>query len=186
MIPCVTIVWNESRTEFTVVNYDAKPDFLPVSGQSANYETLVKRTPFPCPEYDSRLKRKITTHSISEDFDAEYPQNRMWLETYTFVDTSLGARITAVSETENDANYQVFPLLKQFKYIVLCLHILNRKASGMSIGPLQQDMLDKLDAKALKIWDNHLLAATKTTALEAELLVDLDEGFKIIDPEDEA
>jgi hypothetical protein len=99
------------------------------------------------------------------------------------LDRATPDKLNSVLEAENDANYKVFPNNKQLKYIVLSLAIIDRKASGLTISPKQQAILDKLQAKAQKIWTNHIAGETKATAVTAGQLVDLDAGWESVDPE---
>ena len=184
-IPCVLIRWDETRTNYTVVNYSYNPEFLPIDGLIPELEALVKREPYSIPVYDSRLKILGVQNTISETFDAQYPTSRQWITTYTLIDRSILDKQISVDEAENDANYQVFPTSKQFKYMVLALAIIDRKASGLTITAAQQRILDKLQAKALKIWNNHITGLAKKAELEAGYDVDLDSDFEVIDPENE-
>lgn len=182
-IPCVVIQWNTERTAYSVVNYNYNPISLPITGLSSDFEVLVKRTPYAMPEYDTRLKVLVTTYAPSETYDATYTTNRMWVETFGLLDRSNSEQMTSVDEAENYANFQVFPSEKQIKYIVLTLSILDRKASGLTVSAKQQAILDRVNAKALRIWTNHILGETKKDSLNAGNLVDLDYGWENIDPE---
>jgi hypothetical protein len=182
-IPCVGIQWNEDNTEFTVVNFNYNPLSLPIQGLSENMEVLVKREPYAIPEYDPRLKRLVTSYDISEEYDTEHPTSRMWVKTYSLLDRSTDEKIISVSEAENDANYQVFPTQDHFKYMVLAIAIIDRKASGMTISAAQQTLLNRVQNRATKIWQNHVISQQKAAAIEAAQEVDLDEGWENIDPE---
>ena len=182
-IPCIVIQWDETRTEYTVVNFNYKPATLPIIGLDPDLEVLVKRTPYDIPEYDPRLKVLVTTQGASDEFDTQYPTTKKWLTTYTLLDRATPDKLNSVLEAENDANYKVFPNNKQLKYIVLSLAIIDRKASGLTISPKQQIILDKLQAKANMIWTNHIAGETKATAVTAGQLVDLDAGWESVDPE---
>lgn len=182
-IPCVVIEWNTERTEYTVVNYNARPLYLPIDGIDPDLEVLIKRTPYAIPDYDPRITYLGVTHSISETEDLEFPGHRMWLTTYSLIEMPTEAKMVSVDEAENDANYQVFPTEKHLKYLTVATAIIDRKASGLTITPAQQAILDKLQAKAALIWSNHITALQKKTLLEQGLDVDLDSDWESVDPE---
>lgn len=184
-IPCLVIEWNPERTEYTIVNYNANVTAFPISGIAPNLEVLIKRTPYPIPDYDSRLKYLVVHTNISEDFDIEYPTQRMWVTTYSLLDRPLLDIFNSVEEAENDANYQVMPTQKQLKYMVIAIALIDKKASGLTLTPLQQNMLDRLQAKAVRIWINHVTSLGKKAELEANGTVDLDSDWENIDPENE-
>jgi hypothetical protein len=184
-IQCVTIEWNAARTEYTIIKYNATFAFLPVQGLNPDFEVLVKRTPFEMPDYDSRLVYLVVHTEISEEYDTEYPTQRMWVTTYSTLDKPLADMITSVDEAENDANYQVMPTQKQLKYMVIAIALIDKKVSGLTLTPLQQNMLDRLQAKAVRIWINHVTSLGKKAELEANGTVDLDSDWENIDPENE-
>lgn len=183
-IPCVVIQWEDAeKTRFSVVNYDFNVTFLPVIGLDPNLEILVKRTPFGVPAHDTRLKVLVTSQNLLDQFDAEYPTQRIWQTTYSLQDRSPEEKCESVCELENDANYKVFPNKKQLKFLTLALAIIDRKADGLTITAKQQGILDKLQTKAQKFWTNHLLCADKKAAITAGQECDLDAGWENADPE---
>lgn len=184
-IPCVVIQWNPAHTEYTVVNFNYNPLALPVQGLDPALEVLVKRTPYDVPEYDVRLKYLVTNNSISTSYDSIYTTSRKWLTTYYLVAQADSVKKQSVDEVENDANYQVFPNTKQLKLLTIAVAVIDRKASGLTITPKQQAVLDLVQAKALKIWNNYLNGVALKEAIDAQQEVDLDEGWENVDPENE-
>ncbi len=56
MIDCVLIRWNEPEKQtFVILNYNAKIESANVVGLDPDLEYLIKRTPYPIPDYDLRL-----------------------------------------------------------------------------------------------------------------------------------
>lgn len=185
-IDCVLIQWHDAeKTAYSVVNYNYNPTYLPVVGLDSDLEVLVKRTPYVRPEYDVRLKNLITSYSVSESFDSEYTQNRMWLEEFNLIDREVNDQITSVSESENYANYQVFPNEKQLKYLTVAMAATIRYARGLTITTAESDIMDKVIAKGLRIYQNHLLSEAKKDSLNVGAMVDLDYGWQNVDPENE-
>lgn len=184
-IDCIVIEWNNDSTSFTVVNWDYKPAFLPVVGLTPGLEVLVKRKPYELPEYDTRLKYLQATYMVSEDFDSEHQTNRKWLEIFGLADRTIEEQIISVNEAENFANYGVFPIDKHLKYIAITLAILDKKSRGLTISTKEQSILDKVNAKALRIWNNHILGEAKKDTLNIGGLINLDDGWENVDPENE-
>ncbi len=178
-INCVVIQWsNPSKTEFTVVNFDYEVSSLPVQGLDPSLEVLVKRTPYTIPDYDPRLKYLVTNYSVSITYDSIYPTNRKWLTTYYLANLTSSEKKISVDESENDANYKVFPNNQQLKLLTLGIAILERKASGLTITPKQQSILNRITKKGNKIWNNHINAGNKKEAIDDNMEVDLDSGWE--------
>jgi len=181
-IPCVVIQWNAGHTAYTVVNYNYNPTSFPIVGIAPDLEVLVKRTPYAIPDYDPRLKYLGVFQTVSVDFDTQYPDQRKWLTTYTLIDRDFADKSISVDEAENDANYAVFPTHKQLKYLTIAAVIIDRKASGLTITAKQQQILNALQAKAAKIWNNHIVGEAKKAELIQGLDVDLDADWENTEP----
>lgn len=182
---CVVIEWSADSSSFSVVNYNYTVSSFPVPGLIYGLEVLVKRTPYSIPSYDSRLKILNVHHRVSESYDAVNTNNRMWLETYTLTERSIDSKIASVCDAENWANYKVFPQHKQLKNIVICMAILDKKSSGLTISAAEQAILDKMNAKSLLLWKNKITCQLKIDTLKAGGSVDLDSNWENIDPDDE-
>ena len=156
MIQCVLIQWlNAEKTQYRVINFNAELVSANVVGLDPDLEYLVKRIPYAIPAYDPRLTNLVISQNVG-DFDDEYPTLRKWVTEYSLSERSIAERKISVDESENDANYKVFPSRKHLKYLTLAIAIIDRKASGLTISPKQQTILDKFQAKAQKIWANHI------------------------------
>lgn len=180
-INCVVIEKGEQFPNgYRIVNYNYTANGFPIIGADPNLEVLVKRTPFSIPDYDPRLMLLQTDQnpSLENEFDSEYPTQRMWVTTYSLVERDAADKSVSVDEAENDANYQVFPTQKQLKYMVMALAIIDRKASGLTISAKQQKVLDAVQLKALKIWNNHIVGEAKKAELLQGLEVDLDADWE--------
>lgn len=183
MINCILIEWlDEAKTNFRIVKWDVQLTAPIVLGLSPELEYLVKRTPFAAPDYDPRLVNLVITQNVG-DFDTEYPTLRQWVTEYSLQERSTEDKKISVDESENDANYKVFPTNKHLKYMSLALAIIDRKASGLTITAAQQAILDKVQAKAQRIWNNHITASAKKQAIDAANPIDLDTDWEAIDPE---
>lgn len=159
---------------------------LPVSGLDLDLEYFVERQPFAVPEYDPRLViLKISNYPVDE-LDSEFTANRMWITSYEVVERTVDDKKLSVEESESDANVQVFPSKRHLKYLTLYAIISRREALGLNITPAQQEILDKVETKGARLWQNHTVAIDKKSVLDAGNPVDLDSDWELIDPEDEA
>lgn len=185
MIDCILIQWlNEAKTDFNIINWNAQLTSPNVVGLDPDLEYLVKRTPYPIPDYDPRLSNLVTTQNMGDN-DTDYPTLKTWVTEYSLQERSIDEKKVSVDESENDANYAVFPTNKHLKYIALALAIIDRKASGLTISNKEQEILDKLQAKAQRIWNNHVIANSKKIEIEAGNPIDLDSDWEQNDPENE-
>lgn len=183
MINCVLLQWtDETKTSFNVINFNVNISSPDISGLDPDLEYLVKRVPYSMPSYDPRLTNLVTEQKVG-DFDSEYPTLRQWVTEYSLSERSIAEKKISVDESENDSNYIVFPTHKQLKLLTLALSIIDRKASGLTITPKQQLILDKMNAKAQKIWMNHINAEAKKAAIDINQTVNLDTDWEQQDPE---
>lgn len=184
-IDCVVISWNSDSSSYSVVNYNYKTQILPVTGLTEGLEILVKRTPYAMPTFDGRLQNLITTYSVSEDYDSIYTSTRKWVTTYSFEEASDSEKIVSVEEAESLANSQVLPSSKQLKYLCVCIGLLVKERNGGTLTTNQEAILDKIAAKAVKMWTNHNLAENKKDSIEAGAEIDIDYGWENTDDEDD-
>lgn len=185
MIECVLIKWNEPTKEtYQVLNWNVKLQNANVVGLDDDLEYLAKTTPFPIPDYDPRLFVLVTTQQLVDEVSS-YPPLRKWEITYTTQGRSIEEKNVSVDEAEADANVSVFPTNKHLKYISLALAILDKKASGLTIGNKEQEILNRVNSKAQRVWSNHIISESKKDDLSNNKQIDLDSGWEIKDPENE-
>jgi hypothetical protein len=183
MINCVLIRWLDgAKTNYSIVNMNAVLTSPNVVGLDPDLEYCVKRTPYTIPDYDPRLTNLVTTQNIG-DFDSEYSNMHQWVITYSLQDRTAADKKISVDESESDANYSVFPTQKQLKYLTIAIALVDKKVSGLTLTTAQQSILNKLQDKALLIWQNHITANAKKALIDTELPVDLDSDWNTTDPE---
>ena len=179
MIQCVLIRWNAEKTQYSVLNWNVELQSPNVVGLDDDLEYLAKTTPFPIPEYDPRLYVLVTTQQFVDEV-SEHTPLRKWEITYSTQERTTAEKNISVNEAEADANIGVFPTSKHLKYIALTLAILDKKASGLTIGNKEQAILDKVNAKALRIWNNHITGEAKKSDLSNNTPIDLDSDWEVI------
>ncbi len=184
-INCVVIEWNTDSTSYSVIKYNYVTEILPVTGLTPGLEVLVKRTPYSIPDYDSRLQNLITTYSVSNDYDSIYTTTRKWITTYSFEDRTVSEKCTSVEESESLANSEILPSSKQLKYLCICLGLLIKVRDGGTLTDNQEALLDKLAAKAVKMYSNKVLCESKKDSIEAGAEIDIDYGWEDTDTEDD-
>jgi hypothetical protein len=191
-IPCVLIQWKNvadkdvtDSTKYIVLNKNYNPLSLPIQGLDPQLEVFVKNTPFARPVEDMRLVSIKEVESPVDEFDSVHTTTRKWVITYEVVERTNEDKKNSVDEVESDANFGVFPTKKQLKYLALYAVISRREARGLTISPVQQAILDKFEAKAQRIWINHIEGLNKKGAIDANQPLNLDENWETIDPEDE-
>jgi hypothetical protein len=178
MIDCVVIEYDDSYDAgYRIVNYSYSVTSFPIDGISDAMEVLIKRTPYEVPDYDSRLYDLVTTYSISEDYDEEYPTQKMWVTTYSLSPTSTEAKETAVEEAETTANLCHMSTTEMLKYLTIGVALADKRAQGLTISTAQETFMTELQEKAVSFWANNILSAAKKASIEAGEEVDIDEGW---------
>lgn len=191
-IPCVLIQWLNAAdkdvtdpAKYLILNNDYKPVQLPVQGLSPELEVFVKYTPFPRPIEDPRLVVIEEIEGPVDEMDETHTSNRKWVKTFNVKERTADDKKSSVDEAKSDANLGVFPPKKHLEYLTLYAVISRREARGLTITPAQQLILDKFEAKASRIWFNHINALAKKADIDSSQAIDLDSNWETIDPEDE-
>lgn len=181
---CVLIKWNEpEKLTFEEVNMDTQLENPNVIGLDPDLEYLVKREPFVRPNYDTRLQRLVITQDVVDEVDAEYPPLRKWETTYSLIERTADEKKTSVNEAENIAASRVFPLNQQLRYLAMYAIILRREVLGLSVTPAMQQVIDKVEAKGLLIWQNYIAGKAKKAEIDLGNIVDLDADWEDVNPD---
>lgn len=191
MINCVVIQWNDIQdkvysdpTKYSVVNWNYNIESPVVAGLEDDLEVLEKVIPYTMPVIDYRLY-SLEVNNIAVDEVGPNPPLKQFQTIYTILDRSIEEKKISIDEMESDSNYSTFPSIKQLKYLLLYIALTRREALGLSISAAQQAILDKGDAIALKVWQNHINALSLKEDLDNSIEIDLDEGWETTFPEDE-
>ena len=185
MINCVLVRWTDPQNKdynnpgaIQILNSNAILTSPNVIGLDPDLEYFVKREPFPYPNVDHRIQAVKTSEWIFDEQDTEYPELKVWKKTYETIARSKDEIKDAVEEEEANANNVMFPYKNVMKYIGLYAAIVRREAKGLSITAKQQEILDKVEAKLEKLWNNHILREQKNADIDSENPIDVDYGWE--------
>lgn len=157
-----------------------------LQGLAPELEYFQENIPFEYPVADFRLVTILDTITFTEDIVVvDGLDVRVYKRTYTVEDRTNEEKDVTIEEMKNDANIQVFPPNKHLEYLTMYAIIVRREFLGLTITPTQQAILDKVEAKGLKMWQNHITEITKKQAVIDNQPLNIDEDWETIDPEDE-
>jgi len=191
MITYMLIQWNDLNdrplndpTKYIVLKeFEQNPS---LQGLAPQLEYFQENIPFEYPVADFRLVTVTNTVTFTENIVVvDGVDVRQYDRTYTVVDRSNEEKDVTIEEMKNDANIQVFPPNKHLEYLTMYAIIVRREFLGLSITPNQQAILDKVEAKGLKMWQNHITESTKKQAVIDDQPLNIDEDWETIDPENE-
>lgn len=161
--PSKYIVIHENVTTPSVVGLD--PDL----------EYFLIHYPYDEPEYDPRLVYITASHNMSDETIDGF---RTWVITYTVTERTDEDKKVSIEEAETSQNYTIINTEKQLKYLALYTVITNRRVKGLNITAEMEALEAKVEAKALKIWQNHITAETKKAAVDSGDPINIDEDWE--------
>ena len=181
---CVIIKWKDvadknynDKSKYSVVNYNYYTPQLPVSGLAESFEVLIKKV-LPLPEgLDFRLYNAVSTNFATDVEDSEEVGYKQYVFTYNIQPTDKLVRKTSVDEAESQAVNSIFPIEKQIKRLAISLALLKKQVQGGTLTTKQANYLNKLDEYVLPLWQNHTLNEAKKAAIDANIEMDIDEGW---------
>lgn len=181
--------WNDPQdkvlndtSKFVIVNENVTTPSL--IGLAPDLEYFAEKVPYAYPESDERLEIVQEARVMTEDVETE-TGCRYYDLLYNAIDRTNDEKKDSVEDLMNQANSLVFPSKKQLLYLAMYTAIVHRIHSGQNVTPAMQDVYDKVDAKITKMWQNYLLNLDKKDDIDNSLPPFLDEGWEIIDPENE-
>ncbi len=171
-------------SKFTVLKeFEENPSLVDLA---PDLEYFQERIPFAYPVVDFRLVTITDKIAFTEDtVVVEGFDIRIYDRIYEVTDRTDEEKNISINEMKNDANIAVFPQTKHLEFITMYMLIVRRELLGLNISSEQQAILDKVEAKGLKIWQNHITEKTKKQAVIDGQPINIDEDWETIDPEDE-
>lgn len=151
-------------------------------GLQPDLEYFAKRVPFQMPSIDIRLSNMTEARVMTEDIEVS-SNCRYYDLIYQLTQRSNDEKKVSVAEIEEVSNLRVFPTKKQLKYTMLYNIIARRESRGLNISPEQQLILDKYEAKGLRVWQNHIEGISKGIAIDTGTPFDIDANWEIEDNE---
>ena len=167
-------------------------DLTPIQGLDPNLEWLLKYTPYPAPDYDSRiwvlvvqrpdLKNMVQTSTLDDlPNHPEHTNIRMYETLYTTEKRSNEEIILAIENAEESANQKLMTYRTNDKLHSLAVGILTRMNEGVTPSIEEQDILDKVKSFDVNIWKNDAEKNAKILQVNSGIEPDIDAGWEIGD-----
>lgn len=140
---------------------------VPISGfgladTGSTYEWLINYVVDSTPsgyEYDPRYFSVLKTEDKSAGIEhPDYPGVGAFTITFSLEPTTIEDRLAALESAENDANYNVMPINKQLKHIVIAINALRRYVQGITLEQYEETVLGRVNVFANKIASNYAVA----------------------------
>lgn len=144
-------------------------------GLDPDLEYFIIDIPFVEPEYDPRLVTITEAHEMLDELDNGF---RKWQITYAITERSAEEKKISVEEAEVEQNFKIITTSKQLKYLALYAVITNRRVQGLTITQAMLDLEAIVEAKALKIWQNHITSLAKQAAIDLGDPFDIDSDWE--------
>lgn len=161
--------------EFKRAPYPNK-DIVPIVGLEANLEwKLIIRDALPV--YDKRTHNLVVTEDNSDVFHPTYTFLKQYFITYSTIKRANADIVTEVEQAEHDANASILTELGENKHTTLAIGALIDDFNGITPTPNQIAMMNLVNNKVAKIWDNDTEADAKKDIANADGIPDLDSNW---------
>lgn len=129
------------------------------------------------PVYDNRTHNLAVTENNTDTPHPVYTHLKQYTITYSPVRKSDSEIVEQIELAEEEANKLITNAKNRFKYIIIGMGILERKAQGQNITTKMQDVLDKITNKAINMWLNDDESTAKQAIANSGLTPDLDSDW---------
>lgn len=129
------------------------------------------------PNYNQHLERLVRTEVDNDVSNVDYPHLKQIDVVYNIVRKSDEEITKQLIQQEDNANQSLLDYSDRLKTMVLYMAILNRKIDGGNITQKMQNILDKVDAKAIKLWQNDTNLKAKLAELANGQDPDINNGW---------
>jgi len=153
-------------------------DMTPIQGLDPDLEWKLKFTPFPSPDYDSRIFILEQIEAITEEAHPEYPELKTYKKTFKTnkrPDTDINR---AIENAEEAANRDLVSYRTDDKLFMLSIGILARINAGIQPNAKEQAILDQVMAFDVKVWKNDEEKKRKIAQVLEGLEPDIDAGWE--------
>lgn len=127
----------------------------------------------------TEIERLEYSEVDNDTSNVDYPHLKQIDIVYTKIRKSDAEIISLIENAENNANESLVKYVDRLKVMVLYMAIVHRKLNGDPINVKMQDILDKGDAYAVKLWDNDTNLKSKLTDLSNGLDININDGWQI-------
>lgn len=156
-------------------------DLSPVQGLEPDLEWILKHTPYPAPEYDSRIFMLKETSSVTTEPHPQFPDINMYKTTYATIKRPNEDIIRAIENAEESANMSVMDYRTNDKLHTLAVGIHTRQNEGILPSQAELEILNRLKEIDVKLWKNDAEKHLKIEQVEAGLEPDIDAGWEKVD-----
>ena len=153
-------------------------DMSPVQGLDPDLEWKLKFTPFPSPDYDSRIFILEQIEALTEEAHPEYPELKTYKKTFNTIKRPDVDIIRSIENAEESANRQLLTYRTTEKMLLTSAGVLARINSGVQPNAKEQEMLDNLMAFDVKVWKNDEEKKRKIAQVLEGLEPDIDSGWE--------
>jgi len=124
------------------------------------------------------IQNLVREEQDNDNSHPDYPHLKMIEVVYTVVKKSDAEIIALLEAREDNANQSLMSHTDRLKIMVLYMAIVNRKVNGDPINAKMQAILDKVDARALKLWQNDTNLENKLNELSQGGNPNIDDGWQ--------
>ena len=166
-------------------NYQIDDNNLPVQGMEPDLIALVPYIPYPIPDYDSRYYTLIINEPDAATIQAnQFPSHPIYTNMPQFLityDTERRANdeiFISVDNAMKNANISVMPPEQQLECISLSQAALIKRVEGMTITSAEQESINNLIEKCVKLRHNFDYAVQLKLLIEQGGTPDIDTGWQ--------
>lgn len=138
----------------------------------------------PIPSWDNRTHRLKEQELDTDNTHPIYTHLKIYRIQYIIIKRTDAEIKTNIERIERESNELIANQEKFQKFVILALGILIRKSNGISISLKEQNILDKVLAKAVNVWKNDDTVKTKFAAVDNNLDVNMDSNWETSNAED--
>jgi hypothetical protein len=166
-----------------VEEFETDPSLI---GLSPELEYFKQRIPFSKPSVDPLLAYITEVITLTDDIEVvEGVDVRCYDRTFSVTLFDNDTIKDNIENIKNDSNTLVFPDTKRLEYLAMYAAINERKRQNLNITPEMEAIVEKVEAKVARIWNNHITSLTKKEAVDLGDPIDINNGWETLDPENE-
>jgi hypothetical protein len=181
MPKCIIIKWVDvankdynDRNAYNVTNWNYQTPTLPVNGLASDMEALIAKYVIPNQPVDPRYFTITPSNFATNVPDPDYPNHKQYVFTETPVPTTNEVKAVCIDEAEANAFALIIQQNKIIRNLTIWMGLMKKKLEGGTLTTAQQTAYSKIDAYALKAWQNYTINKAKKTAIDQGIEVDID------------
>ncbi len=152
-------------------------DMEPIVGMDPDLVYLLVYTPYPEPNYDSRIFKLNTIEEVTTDPHPDYSHLNQFRVTYTTTKREVDEIKVEVDNAECLCNEGIFLKPKQLKYLVMGMGAMNRARNGITITDREEEILSNIQSYAVKFAQAEDNALNMYDQIDENEEPDIDSGW---------